>query len=283
VKVAITGTTGFLGNHFANFLTIHGIDHLKIHSGTNLGSNSISYSDLCLPQGLSRLADCTHLVHFGWGGTNRNEREDALLQDKNLRNFQILIRASQQVGIRHFIGIGSQDEFGTVPGPWTDDSPQCPKSEYGLTKIRALNLLRASNLNFTWLRIFSVYGPMDKRAWLIPDVVNALNNSQPINLGPCENLWEFTHIDDIDSAVLWVITRKLFGVINLSNGDTRTLRVFLEILALFRGKSNLLTFSDEKSSQRSLQSLPGLLSSSGWTPKVKWEYGVTQLFSNLKN
>ena len=50
--------------------------------------------------------------------------------------------------------------------------------------------------------MFSVYGPRDNPAWLIPWLIGKLHRGEVPELTPCEQIWDFLYIDDAAEAVV---------------------------------------------------------------------------------
>src|SRR5207237_10718042 len=100
------------------------------------------------------------------------------LQIGNLNHTIELLKVAIDCGARHFVGLGSQAEYGPCQGTIDESTSTHPTTLYGATKLSTFHLTdqicRLSRIRFAWLRLFSSYGPLDDPAWLIPSTILAL-------------------------------------------------------------------------------------------------------------
>lgn len=263
--IAITGSRGFLGREICNVLELAEYSVIKLSQAT---VNYHNVPDIC---DAMRGADI--LIHAGWAGTNRDTRDDIKLQVSNVQVARNLIEASKLSQIRHLIGLGSQAEFGNQSAPFTDHQSLSPTSEYGIAKQTIYQTLKSSGINFTWARVFSAYGENDKRNWIFTNVIRALLDQQRITVGSCSQIWSLTHKSDVALGIKWIIEHNLFGVLNLSTLEKRTLRSYLQELELLAGQLDLIDFAQDLSPQNNYYSASGKLHLSGWKPKITTEIG----------
>jgi UDP-glucose 4-epimerase len=263
--VAVTGSRGFLGSEIAQTLRKSGYEVLELSRSTIDYSNVETLSDA--------LMGIEILIHAGWAGISRNDRDNTVLQRINVDISKNLIEACKIARVVHFVGLGSQAEFGNQRAPFKDDQMTFPTTQYGLAKCTVEKLLQRSEIKFTWARIFSAYGEGDSRDWIFTKAVDAIIMGKILTVGPCSQLWGFTHKTDIALGIKWIIDNNIQGAVNLSTTENGTLRSYLEKLQYLAGESHLINFSQELSAQNDIYPCEGKLYASGWRPRVSIDEG----------
>ena len=124
--------------------------------------------------------------------------------------------------------LGSQAEYGPCSGRIHETTPTCPTTVYGATKLGtglALDrLASAEGFAFSWLRLFSTYGPADDPSWLIPYVTLQLLQGKRPALTAAEQVWDYLHVDDVAAGVIAAIDHRARGLYNLGSGRAVPLR-----------------------------------------------------------
>ena len=172
MRVLITGATGFIGSHVAEFLHKKGyeiivivressnrkwIEHLpiKYFSGNLLDKNLIKDA-----------VDGVDYVYNIAGVTKARTKQEYFLS--NYEATKVLLEATleQNPNIKRFVHVSSQ----TVTGPSTngkpvnEDTPCRPITTYGLSKYEAEKECKKlmGDIPITIVRPSAVYGPRDK-------------------------------------------------------------------------------------------------------------------------
>lgn len=244
-RILITGPTGFIGARIAERLHEHGhrlallvrdpkptdraaalYEQCEMIVG-DLGSPAL-YADAL------RAFRPDTLVHAAWTGVAGADRNDPR-QIANIAATADLLEAAIVAGIDSFIGLGSQAEYGPQNRKLDEYAPIEPTTLYGHSKRAACrvteSICRLRQLRHAWLRVFSVYGPRDNPAWLIPSLIVKLNSGAVPELTKCEQIWDFLYIDDAaDAAVAVLETPSAAGIFNLGSGQGRPLRETITLL-----------------------------------------------------
>ncbi len=244
-RILITGATGFIGARIAERL--HERGHalaLLIRSpkptdraAAIYGQCEMIVGDLQSP---ASYADAVHafrpdtLLHAAWTGVAGADRNDPR-QIANIAATAALLEAAIAAGIESFLGLGSQAEYGPQNCKLDERAPVEPTTLYGLSKLAACrvteSMCRLKQLRHAWLRVFSVYGPRDNPAWLIPSLIANLKAGEVPALTQCEQIWDFLYIDDAaDAAVAVLENSSASGIFNLGSGEGRPLREAIMLL-----------------------------------------------------
>jgi nucleoside-diphosphate-sugar epimerase len=168
------------------------------------------------------------VVHLAWRGVGNSER-NSKDQARNVVDTVELIDLAADAGATVFVGAGSQAEYGPYDRAIVESDPPRPTTLYGIAKLAsglmAERRCAERKLRFAWLRIFSIYGPKDNEAWLIPSLIRTLRADGHMALTACEQRWGFLHARDAAAAVRCVITSPAAqGIFNLGSPEAPQLR-----------------------------------------------------------
>ncbi len=245
MNLLLTGSTGFLGAHL--------VRRLARESSVRLGLLIRPFSDrarlphlpanaVMITGDLENLTDARDaivafrpdaVVHSAWFGVGNKQRNDPLQIDRNLVPTLDLLKIAAAAGAKHFIGVGSQAEYGPANQRISENHPTHPTTLYGATKLASCVLCERLSaelgLRFAWLRVFSTYGPMEDPGWLIPYLTQSLLRRERPSLTACEQLWDYVYGPDAADAI-WDVTRTATatGVFNLGSGQAVLLRSIVE-------------------------------------------------------
>jgi UDP-glucose 4-epimerase len=243
-RVFVTGGTGFLGSYVLEHLQRLGNREIAVlirpGSRASLGDDVLdgirliegSLDDLdAMREELASFAPDT-VVHCAWDGVGPNERD----HPRQLRNIHAsidLLSLAHEVGATHWIGMGSQAEYGPHLAAIRETDPTRPTTLYGACKLSVWHLGRLSagrrGMRFVWLRIFSTYGPRDHLRWLIPYVIVSLLKGERPVLTEGRQLWDYVHVEDIAAAIVGVVDDvDAEGVYNVGSGRVVTVRRVVE-------------------------------------------------------
>jgi len=172
------------------------------------------------------------VVHAAWAGPNTRNRNNAQHADHVTHTID-LTKLAHAAGARHFVGIGSQAEYGAAAVRADEEQPAQPVTLYGTAKLcaglLAGKLCASFGMRFAWLRLFAAYGPDEDPAWLIPSVCRALLAGQRPATTRGEQLWDYLYVEDAAEAIHRVaVTPNAAGVFNLGSGRVQTIRAVIE-------------------------------------------------------
>ena len=275
MKIGVTGANGFIGKSLVSVLETKGYSVTKFTSNfENSDTTYLNWDDY--NQIESSFASLDVLIHLSWIGSLRELRDDRSVQQINVKRAETLVAILKNTNVSRVIAIGSQDELKDGSQPWNDDSLFSPTSEYGKAKFECFNLFNNRNVDFTWTRLFSVYGKNDKRDWILMKACSAIQNSSKVIFGRCAKPWSLTHVSDVSRAIYLIIEQNVFGTVNLSDLEAPTLKNHLQLLEQLSGKQ-LFTFLDDSKLEREVSRSAGILESIGWFPLVSREEGFLEL------
>lgn len=293
MKILVTGATGFLGAHivrrFAGENAELGllvrqdsrrwrIDPLPHNASVITGSLS------ALPRKEIESFKPEIIIHAAWHGVTNQHRNDSAQIAENLLPTVSLVDLARESGCRHFIGLGSQAEYGPLNKKISETDPTNPTTLYGAAKLAACHLTRQlcaqSNIKWSWLRVFSTYGPMEDPSWMIPYLTRALLCGERPALTKCEQQWDYLFGPDAAEAVRCVAKSGAAGIFNLGSGRAESLRKIVETLRetidpkLPLGIGEVPYRSDQVMHLEA--DISKLTNATGWTPATSIEQGLRQ-------
>jgi len=243
MRVLVTGGAGFIGSNFVHLIRkerpewrITVID--KMGYAGNMASlngviDDITFvkGDICDEHLINKLVSENDLVvHFAAESHNDNSLNDPwpFVESNLVGTYRVLEAVRKYSKKLHHI---STDEvYGDLelddPAKFTDKTAYNPSSPYSSTKAGSDHLVRA------WVRSFGIhatisncsnnYGPRQHVEKFIPrQITEILDGRKPKLYGTGDNVRDWIHVDDHNSAVLAIIEKGVSGQTYLigSNGE----------------------------------------------------------------
>lgn len=278
MTVVLLGASGFLGSWTARALVATGIDVIAlVRPTTDIWRISPVDALRVLrrepeewPTALGAIRPEV-VVSCDWQGVAGTHRDDSL-QWSNLDRLKRVLNAARDAGVRRFVGVGSQAEYGPVDGRITEQQKAAPTTEYGKAKLAAMvrsrELTEDSSIEWVWARVFSTFGPLDNDSWLLPTIADALVEGRRIALSPGEQRWSYLPGWDAGRALSRLaIDQRAGGIYNVGHPNAPRLRDVIEQFARPIGRLDLLGFGDlelEPTAVRHLEPDVSRLESLGW-------------------
>jgi nucleoside-diphosphate-sugar epimerase len=302
VRVLVTGATGFVGSHVLRRLLRDDEHTVAIVARPSsdrwriaelLDRVIVIEGDLACPleyaEPVGRFG-AEAVLHLAWPQVADRDKSPMLHLD-NVRPTVEFVKLVHAAGAQHFIGVGSQAEYGPYPHSIDEQQPTRPTSYYGTAKLcagllaeRACEYLR---LRFAWLRLFCAYGPMDAPTCLIPSVSRALLAGERPATTRGEQLWDFLFVADAAEAIHAVLEQPgACGVFNLGSGRVHTIRSVVERLRDLIRPSAELGLGELPYGPNQLMHLEAnvdrLRRSTGWHAATDLDTGLSHTVASLR-
>lgn len=300
-KLLVTGGAGFIGSNFVYLVRkerpdwqITVIDKLSYAGDIATLEpllNEIEFvtGDICDEALLDKLvSECDVIVHFAAESHNDNSLANPwpFIESNLIGTYRILEAVRKHNKQLHHI---STDEvYGDLelddPAKFTPETPYNPSSPYSSTKAGSDLLVRA------WVRSFSIhatisncsnnYGPRQHVEKVIPRQITNLLSGEKLKLyGSGENVRDWIHVDDHNSAVIAIIENGRPGETYLigADGEKNNLDVFKLILKLMGKDESWLEHVSDRPGHDMRYAIDSskLREELGWEPKyLDFEQGL---------
>lgn len=226
MNILLTGASGFLGYHLACRLKQMGHKLICLKRSHSIVPSELmdasevvwlDYTDALLKRKIAENAPSV-LVHAAWGGVRGHGRDDEQQQEENVA---LSKRLFALYPYRQIIALGSQAEYGQYRAPVDECCPLMALSAYGKAKIRCCHFLsdfcRKSNIEWQWMRIFTVYGERQTGGLIHNAIKHFLNSSSDFLTTDGFQSYSYLYARDFAEALCGVVgSYGKSGIYNLS-------------------------------------------------------------------
>ena len=250
MKIAITGATGFIGQHVRNVLAKTDNDVvLVVRHVERVGDKSAREEIVAADLSQAR-TDWFELfgrpdvvLHLAWGGLPNYM--DCYHVDVELPTQLRFLTALIKSGLKKLVVTGTCYEYGLSSGALSEDQETNPNTPYGIAKDRLrkelFELRSTQHFDLTWARIFYPYGEGQSERSIYSQLTRAIsNNEKEFAIGSGTQMLDFIQVTTVAKALLAFVTEiKGIGLINVGSGDPQPVIEFVERL-ICRFESNIV-------------------------------------------
>lgn len=245
-RAIVTGGTGFIGANLARRLLADGHEvHLLVRSGykswriddlrADVRLHEVRLEDAAALTGLLRQIRPEWVFHLAAHGAYPVQIDLPQMLLTNIHGTINLVTACLSAGFEGFVNTGSSSEYGLKDHPPKETEFLEPNSDYAATKSAATlfcrHLAQREHAPLTTLRLYSVYGPYEEPARLIPTLImRGLRGEWPPLVRP-ETARDYVFVDDVVEAYLLAIAHpsEPGAIYNVGTGVQTTLREVVEV------------------------------------------------------
>jgi GDP-4-dehydro-6-deoxy-D-mannose reductase len=210
MRVAVTGSSGFVGSHLVPYLRSHGDDVVTID---RTGTSPVDVTDAAKvrqvlqsarPDAVYHLAALSHIGE-SWDAPETVFRINAV-------GALNVLRACIDAGVERVLVAGSADVYGVVGPedlPLTEESPIRPVTPYGASKaaadILALQTFLGDGLGTLRVRAFNHTGPGQGVSMLVPGLAQRIADAEraggsKIQVGHLDVVRDLSDVRDVVRA-----------------------------------------------------------------------------------
>ena len=239
MKVALTGGTGFIGQHVRKLLakSSHEVllvvgDQAKI--GEFGANEEFVIADISEDRNdwFDYLGRPDVLLHLAWGGLPNYL--DSYHVDVELPLQTKFLSRVISSGLTNLVVTGTCYEYGLTSGALVESHETNPNTPYGIAK----DLLRKElfgiqlrqNFELTWARIFYPYGDGQSEISIYSQLRAAiLNGDQQFKMGSGKQVLDFISVEKVASTLVSLSTRCAgVGVVNIGSGEPQSVLDFVQ-------------------------------------------------------
>lgn len=239
MKIAVTGASGFIGRHVLTELSKHPHTIIAVtRDAARLREwqypINVVEMDISKPATdfFERMGRPDVLIHLAW---------DGLPNYKSLHHFETelprqyeFIKGMVKEGLKSLLITGTCFEYGMQSGSLAADLEAKPNNPYGFAKDalrKQLEFLKLTNeFNFTWARLFYMYGEGQSSTSLYSLLQEAVKRGDKVfNMSGGEQLRDYLPVSEVARQLLQLaIKRRDIGLINICSGKPISLRRLVE-------------------------------------------------------
>jgi nucleoside-diphosphate-sugar epimerase len=238
MKVAVTGSTGFIGRHVMAALSERSVDIVPMirwsptqHTPTRQGTVKLDVHHPS-PDAFELLGSPDVLVHLAWEGLPNYRSLHHF--EKELPAHYRFLRSLVLSGLKSVVAIGTCFEYGMQSGPLSEELETHPTNSYGFAKDtlrRQLQYLRAVHpFALTWVRLFYVYGDEQPQTSLFAQLKHAVTEGyKTFNMSEGEQLRDYLPVREAAACIVALALADTdVGVVNVCSGKPISVRSLVE-------------------------------------------------------
>lgn len=253
--VLVTGAAGFVGAAIAERLAAAHVEvHAVVHPRTDAWRMSsfagtvtvhrCDVADLGATTDVVRRCRPRAVVHAAArAGHPSTPAQRLAAWTDNVIATVALVEALASAPPARLLHLGSSLEYRASDLPLTENDPLEPSTSRGASKaassIAALQRGEELGVAVAVLRPFSVYGPREPRARIVPTVLTCLRSGEPLRLTRDDPRRDFVHIDDVVDACVRTMScaTPVRGALNVGTGVETSTRQLLAVAEQVTGRT----------------------------------------------
>ncbi len=300
-EIVIHGASGFIGKHFIRAIIEKNIPVIVLaRKSSKLNFDETKYPFITVlryEKNLSEINGEALNVHhpvffeFSWNGVFGSERNAAEQLTVNIPLILSSVNLAHQLNAKHWVGFGSQAEYGNLNKKIQETDTCHPTTLYGKSKLLcsqiSAELCAAYQMEHSWLRLFSVFGPEDNPQWLIPYLITEMLQNKEINTTLGEQRWDYLYIDDIIQMLFLLKEQSGAGIANLGSGRAIKVKEIIKYLKKATNSSTKINFGAIPYRPDQVMHMEAditqLSTHLGWTPQTDIRTGLSKMIKYYTN
>lgn len=232
MKVFITGASGFVGTHVLEILKKQKYEIYALSRNVRFDEEvqwiQGDINDFDFIEKLLNNVQPKILIHLAWY-VNAKDCINSIENINFLKSSQNLFEQFLKNKGKRILCTGSCFEYDLNYGLLSElITPTINSNLYANCKnilhlyLEALS--KAYEFEYTWARLFYMYGPNEPMPRLVPSIINSLLNNEVARCSEGKQLRDYMYVKDVAKILNELIIREINGIINVSTGSPLTIR-----------------------------------------------------------
>lgn len=284
MRIILTGATGFIGTNLLKKLSSKSNYKILCISRSNLhkkNSKNIFFvkSDLSDLKKNSKFISkfCPQiLIHLAWDNIPNFNSQNSKNNEKNSK--KLIDFVCKNTNINHILVSGSCFEI----QPPNNSYKYFVKAKKNILKFLKKNS-KIYKVNFSWLRIFYVYGSNQRKGSIIPHLLSCVKEKRLANINEPNKRHDFVHIDDVCDSILYTIKNaRKSNILEIGTGKVSSIKKIAGMLKEIsnnqlrynvnkKSKKNSILKADIKKTKKNIL----------WEPKINIKLGLKMISKKL--
>ncbi len=223
--------------------------------------------------------------HLAWEGTSKNERDNPIIQEKNIATSISAVDLAHRIGCKRFIFAGSQAEYGLIDEPIHERTKFRPIMSYGVAKLASCVLTRKEcelfDMEHVCARIFSVYGCFDNENTMIDYAIKCFSGGEHASFGNRFKQWNFLNERDAGAMIYRLGAACVSpGEYLIANPVSQTIGEYVDIIASMF-ETPKYSFETEEDVELFLD-VKNTIKETGYRPAVSFGEGIKEIIDFRK-
>jgi GDP-4-dehydro-6-deoxy-D-mannose reductase len=305
LRALITGISGFVGSHLAEYLleftdwevcgTVYGLPDNIAHIRDRLVLYPAELSRLEVVRFIVEDSRPDYIFHLAAQPIPALSRKDPWFTlENNIRAQLNVLEVLAQGGSKQarVLVVGSSEEYGRVSEgelPANEDTPLRPLTPYAVSKVAqdylGLQYFLSNSVAAVRVRPFNHIGPRQRLGFVAPDFASQIAQIEAglrpphVSVGALDVARDFSDVRDVARAYYLVITQGEPGeVYNVGSGQAHTIRTLLDTLVQLAGVKVALVKDQQRfrpvDAPVMVADCRKLEARTGWKPAISFEQSV---------
>jgi nucleoside-diphosphate-sugar epimerase len=290
-RTLVTGATGFIGGHLCRALAQRG-ERVEAWARPGSGDGGLGAVagvelhsvDVCDRDAVAAAISARpprRVLHLAGvriiGNSAANLRR---MFDTNVRGILHVLEALPASA--RVVYVGSAEEYGRGPVPFSESQPADPQTAYAVTRLAATqSVLALARPGTCVARLSVVYGPRQRGEMFIPSLLAACAARRTFAMSLGEQTRDFLYVDDAVRGLIALSgAESAGGIVNVASGVEVTVRHVAEEAARLTGAGADLRIgaipSRAGEASRYVCSIERMRALTGWYPEIPLRDGLVR-------